>query len=110
MRVTEKRKKEIGDKGLKKERKKERKVMGLLVYSYSGRCVRHERKGRRREKATRCCSKVPLLREREKREVERRMERRGRRRPEAMRCCRRRPFLRERESGEWRMENGEWRM
>ena len=30
MRVTEKRKKEIGDKGLKKERKKERKVMVCL--------------------------------------------------------------------------------
>ena len=41
--------------------------MGLLVYLYSGRCVRHERKGRRRAKATRCCSKAPLLIEREKR-------------------------------------------
>ena len=39
--------------------------MGLLVYLYSGRCVRHERKGRRRAKATRCCSKAPLLREME---------------------------------------------
>ena len=63
MRVTEKRKKEMSDKGLKKERK----VMGLLVYLYSGRCVRRERKGGRRAKATRCCSKVPLLIEREKR-------------------------------------------
>ena len=41
--------------------------MGLLVYLYSGRCVRRERKGRRRAKATRCCSKAPLLIEREKR-------------------------------------------
>ena len=41
--------------------------MGLLVYLYSGRCVRHERKGRRRAKATRCCSKAPWLIEREKR-------------------------------------------
>ena len=41
--------------------------MGLLVYLYSGRCVRHERKGRRRAKATRCCSKAPLFIEREKR-------------------------------------------
>ena len=29
--------------------------------------MRHERKGRRRAKATRCCSKAPLLIEREKR-------------------------------------------
>ena len=41
--------------------------MGFLVYLYSGRCVRHERKGRRRAKPTRCCSKAPLLIEREKR-------------------------------------------
>ena len=41
--------------------------MGLLVYLYTGRCVRRERKGGRRAKATRCCSKVPLLIEREKR-------------------------------------------
>ena len=41
--------------------------MGLLVYLYSGRCVRHERKGRRRAKAIRCCNKAPLLIEREKR-------------------------------------------
>ena len=41
--------------------------MGLLVYLYTGRCVRRERKGGRRAKATRCCSKAPLLIEREKR-------------------------------------------
>ena len=41
--------------------------MGLLVYLYTGRWVRRERKGGRRAKATRCCSKVPLLIEREKR-------------------------------------------
>ena len=29
--------------------------------------MRHERKGRKRAKATRCCSKAPLLIEREKR-------------------------------------------
>ena len=35
-----------------------------------------ERKGRRRAKATRCCSKTPLLREREKRRRRRRRRRR----------------------------------
>ena len=64
MRATEKRKKEMGDKGLKRERNKSN---GFLVYLYTGRCVRRQRKGGRKAKATRCCSKVPLLIEREKR-------------------------------------------
>ena len=64
MRVTEKRKKEMGDKGLKRERNKSN---GFLVYLYTGRCVRRQRKGGRKAKATRCCSKVPLLIEREAR-------------------------------------------
>ena len=71
--------------------------MGFLVYLYSGRCVRHERKGRRRAKPTRCCSKAPLLIEREKRRGRDNGEKRKMKTRSNERWCRRMSFQRERE-------------